>query len=315
MPVLIGPRANVRVTCDTSPSNDRSESALAANPLDPYNVVGSSKRLTDPQTNAFSLAAYATFDGGQAWTEAARRSGCWPAWDGVPGPAVAFDDVGNAYLVALPFQGATPMAIAVYKSTDGGVTWSAPNLIHSAAGDVKQSAAGDTNPASPHHGNVYAAWDGAGGPLFGRTTDHGATWTGTGANPVGSSLTPASFAPQVVVAVDGTVYIFFMDFRTSSSSSPPTAAVRSARRRRSLKGSPGFRVNCRAVPSAPRRSRPLGQARTRTTCSSPGPTIAQALPVEGIFVKSAEVARWVGQPLGDQGVALAVTGGGTTGRT
>jgi hypothetical protein len=141
-----------------------------------------------------------------------RRSGCWPAWDGVPGPAVAFDDVGNAYLVALPFQGATPMAIAVYKSTDGGVTWSAPNLIHSAAGDVKQSAAGDTNPASPHHGNVYAAWDGPGGLLFGRTTDHGATWTGTGANPVGSSLAPASFAPQVVVAVDGTVYIFFMDF-------------------------------------------------------------------------------------------------------
>jgi len=211
MPVLIGPRANVRVTCDASPSNDRSESALAANPLDPYNLVGSSKRFTNPQTYAFSLAAYATFDGGQSWTEAAPL-GLLAGWDGVSDPAVAFDDVGNAYLVALPFQGATPMAIAVYKSTDGGLTWSAPNLIHAAAGDDKQSAAGDTNAASPHHGNVYAAWDGPGGLLFGRTTDHGTTWTGTGANPVGSSLAPNSFAPQVVVAVDGTVYIFFMDF-------------------------------------------------------------------------------------------------------
>ena len=211
MSVLVGPRANIRVTCDASPSNDRSESALAANPLDPYNLVGSSKRFTNPQTYAFSLAAYATFDGGQSWLEAAPL-GLLAGWDGVSDPAVAWDDVGNAYLVGLPFQGPEPMAIAVYKSTDGGVTWSAPNLIHSADGDDKQSAAGDTNPASPYHGHVYAAWDGPGGLLFGRTTDHGVTWTGTGSGPVGTSLAPSSFAPQVVVAVDGTVYIFFMDF-------------------------------------------------------------------------------------------------------
>jgi hypothetical protein len=102
MPVLIGPRANIRVTCDASPSNDRSESALAANPLDPYNLVGSSKRFTDPHTYAFSLAAYATFDGGQSWTEAAPL-GLLAGWDGVSDPAVTWDDVGNSYLVALPF--------------------------------------------------------------------------------------------------------------------------------------------------------------------------------------------------------------------
>ena len=208
-PVLAGTRANVRVTCDISPSNDRSESALAANPLNPYNLVGSSKRFTDPHTYAFSLAAYTTFDGGQSWSEAAPL-GLMAGWDGTSDPAVAWDDLGNAFLVALPFLGANPIAIAVYKSTDGGLTWSAPNLIHSANGDDKQSAFGDTNPASPHHGNVYAAWDGPGGLLFGRTTDHGVTWKGTGANPVGSSLAPWSFAPQVVVAANGTVYVFFM---------------------------------------------------------------------------------------------------------
>lgn len=208
-PVLAGTRANIRVTCDISPSNDRSESAVAANPLNPYNLVGSSKRFTDPHTYAFSLAAYATFDGGQSWSEAAPL-GIMAGWDGTSDPAVAWDDLGNAYLVALPFLGADPIAIAVYKSTDGGLTWSPPNLIHSALGDDKQSAFGDTNPASPHHGNVYAAWDGPGGMLFGRTTDHGATWKGTGANPVGTSLAPSSFAPQVVVAPDGTVYVFFL---------------------------------------------------------------------------------------------------------
>lgn len=210
MPALIlGPRNNIRVTCDASPKNDRSESALAANPTNPYNLIGSSKRFTDPQTYAFSLAAYSSFDSGQSWQEAAPL-GLQPGWDGVSDPTVAFDDVGGAYLVALPFQGPEPMAIAVYKSTDGGLTWSAPNPIHSANGDDKQSAAGDTNPASPFHGNVYAAWDGPGGLLYGRTTDYGATWRGTGNNPVGTSLAPSSFAPQVVVAPDGTVYIFSM---------------------------------------------------------------------------------------------------------
>ena len=210
MPALIlGPRNNVRVTCDASPSNDRSESALEASPTNPYNLIGSSKRFTDPQTYAFSLAAYSSFDAGQSWQEAAPLA-LLPGWDGVSDPTVAFDDVGGAYLVALPFQGPEPMAIAIYKSTDGGLTWSAPNLIHSANGDDKQSAAGDSNPASPFHGNVYAAWDGPGGLLYGRTTDHGASWRGTGNNPVGTSLAPTSFAPQVVVATDGTLYIFSM---------------------------------------------------------------------------------------------------------
>jgi hypothetical protein len=66
-PVIIGPRCNRRVTCDLSPSNDRSESSLAANPLDPYNMVGSSKRFTNPPTYAFSLAAYALTVANRGW--------------------------------------------------------------------------------------------------------------------------------------------------------------------------------------------------------------------------------------------------------
>ena len=60
--VIHGPRFNRRVTCDSDPENARSESDLAVNPLNPYNMVGSSKRFTDIAGYAFSLAAYATFD-------------------------------------------------------------------------------------------------------------------------------------------------------------------------------------------------------------------------------------------------------------
>src|SRR5260370_40773510 len=139
-PVIIGPRCNRRVTCDTNPSNDRSESALAINPTNPYQMVGSSKRFTNPQTYAFSLAAYYSFDGGQSWKESPPLvllhhgdpgySG--DTWAGTSDPAAPWANEGNVVLVALPFGLGRPpdpnhhIGIAVYKSPDGGRPRSLP---------------------------------------------------------------------------------------------------------------------------------------------------------------------------------------------
>ena len=214
-PVIVGPRCNRRVTCDLSPSNDRSESSLAVNPLDQYNMVGASKRFTIPSIYAFSLAAYATFDGGQSWIEAPPLT-LSAGWAGTSDPTVAWDNAGNAYLVALPFAPGTAtdyvgpvIGIAVYKSSDGGRTWGPPNLIHTSGGDDKQWAAGDGSPSSPHYGNVYAAWDDGSTLRFARTTDHGATWRGVGSGVAGSQVSGVtdSFAPDLSVAADGTVHI------------------------------------------------------------------------------------------------------------
>ncbi len=212
-PIIVGPRCNRRVTCDASPSNARSESDLAVNPLNPYNMVGASKRFTNPSIYAFSLAAYATFDGGLSWIEAPPLT-LLPGWAGTSDPAVAWDNLGNAYLVALPFGPGTAtdftgplIGIAVYKSTDGGRTWGPPALIHASSGDDKQWAAGDLDPTSPHYGNVYAVWDdgaglGASKLVFARTTNHGASWS-----TVSLPGITDSGAPVVSVAADGTIYI------------------------------------------------------------------------------------------------------------
>jgi hypothetical protein len=209
---------NTQVTFDASTANARSESAITVNPVNPLNVVGSSKRFTNPQTYDFSLAAYASFDGGTSWTEAAPL-GLQPGWAGVSDPTLAWDAAGNVYLVGLAFgAGAnTLIGMAIYRSTDGGQTWSAPNLIHQSPGDDKQWAAGDNNPASPHYGNVYVVWDdlpvNSGDPwtcAFARTLDSGATWSGTAGQGAGSALGNNSFAPQVSVASDGTVYVVWL---------------------------------------------------------------------------------------------------------
>lgn len=220
---IIGPRCNRQVSCSPNPHNDRSESALAVNPTDPYNMVGSSKKFTNPDTYAFSLVAYYTFDGGQSWGEAplpllntGNVDGAGVVWTDVPwagisDPAVTWDDVGNAYLIGLVFgAGLSFLGMAAYKSTNGGRTWSAPTVIHKGFDD-KQWTAGDMNPASPHRGNVYAAWDllGSGGGLsFARTTNHGASWIGAGGQPAGATINNELMYPEINVAADGTIYIF-----------------------------------------------------------------------------------------------------------
>ena len=166
---------NVQVTHDNDPNNARSESAILVNPNNPQQVVASSKKFKNIHTYDFTLATEYSSDGGRTWNDSATLA--LPAGATVmTDPTLAWDDAGNLFLVGL--VGNNPptwntIGIAVYKSTDGGATWGAANLIHSSVFDDKQWAAGDTNPASPFHGRIYAVWDDGSAMRFARSKDHG----------------------------------------------------------------------------------------------------------------------------------------------
>lgn len=205
--------SNIQVTHDSDVNNARSESAIVVNPNNPLQIVSASKKFKNIQTYDFTLATSYSNDGGHTWHDSADFV-LPPGATVMTDPTLAWDEIGNVYSVGL--VGNNPPAwntigIVIYKSADGGQTWSSPNLIHSSSGDDKQWVAGDTNPASPFHGRVYAVWDDGFNMRFARTLDHGATWVGTSGQSAGSVLVNDSFSPEVNVAADGTVYIVWIN--------------------------------------------------------------------------------------------------------
>ena len=152
---------NVQVTYDTSTNNARSESSVAINPNNPDQIVAASKKFADIQTYDFTLATEYSTDGGNTWQaspELALPEGATVMTD----PTLAWDDSNNVFLVGL--TGYDPptwdtIGIVIYRSSDGGQSWSAPNPIHNSTADDKQWVAGDASTSSPFRGNVYTVWD------------------------------------------------------------------------------------------------------------------------------------------------------------
>lgn len=202
--------SNIPVTKNSSSNNAHSESAIIVNPNNPLQIVAASKRFNNIHTYDFTLTTEFSSDGGQTW----QTSGAFVLPAGVTimsDPTLAWDDIGNVYSLGLTgviVPVVQPVGIVVYKSTDGGQTWGAPNVLHTSGGDDKQWIAGDANPASPFHGRLYAAWDDGSTMRFARSLDYGATWVGDNGNAIGvTNLAPDSFSPEVNVAANGDIYI------------------------------------------------------------------------------------------------------------
>jgi hypothetical protein len=206
------PGDNEQVTSST-PKHSRSESCIAVNPLNPLNMVGASKKFTDPAKYVFFLGPVYTVDGGATWHESTLP--LKPGWQTMTDPTVAFDHFGNVFLIGEPDSLTTGdivgLGMVAYRSKDGGKTWAAPVQLATEKTDDKQWVQCDNHPDSPHYGNVYVVW-GAVSPLrFARSTNHGNTWTGKAGEPSGSTLVSFCFAPDIAISPDGTLHVFWHD--------------------------------------------------------------------------------------------------------
>lgn len=130
---------------------------------------------------------YFSNNGGNSWTESLLQSSLYGVWGD---PCLIMDTLGNFYFFHLsnpPFGGNWIDRIVCQKSTDNGATWNAGTYmgLNGAKAQDKEWAVVDSK-----NNNIYVSWTqfdnyGSSSPndssiiLFSKSTDQGATWSGT----------------------------------------------------------------------------------------------------------------------------------------
>ncbi len=177
--ITFGPFTSVQVNVDELGNNivgdAANEPSIAINPLNPDQIAIAWRQFDSILSNFRQAGQAYSTDGGQTWT-----------FPGVldPGrfrsdPVLAFDAFGNFYYSSLTYSIAEPgvFEVDVFKSNDGGATWSAP--VYAFGGD-KQWIVADDRPAGLGAGHLYQMWTmffSCCGPVdFNRSIDGGASF-------------------------------------------------------------------------------------------------------------------------------------------
>lgn len=215
--------------------------ASAAVPLttlstDPYTTAGAQHATeVEPDTFSFGATIVSTFqigrifDGGATNIGFATSKDSGVTWshgvlpmittaEGGPfprasDPSVAYDAAHNVWIIASLALATSPsphgVGIVVSRSTNGGLTWAAPNTV-TQSGDVdKNWIVCDNTPSSPFYGHCYVVWDdvAANGRIrISVSTNGGLTW----AAPLTTADNATGVGGQPLVQPNGNVIVPFL---------------------------------------------------------------------------------------------------------
>lgn len=209
------PDAPQNVNASNHPSA-QNETSIAANPLNPLNLVGGAN---DYRCGDAGAGYYASTDGGATWTGGVIP-GLIPCaggiYDAAGDPAIATGADGTFYYAAIAFDraGAGKNGIFVSRSTDGGLSWAnAVAVVTSSSSSTfhdKEYIAVDAASGSRFQGRVYVSWtvfSGFTSPIvLSRSTDGGTTWS-PAVNVSGAQSASQGSVPAV--APNGDLYVAF----------------------------------------------------------------------------------------------------------
>lgn len=214
-----------------NPSPSKTEIDIAVNPLDPRNVVVSSKDLDREASDCVWAVPQVSKDGGKTWTTVyvgGKKTERLPGqplfgWACVTDPIMAFDKEGWLYYTLQAYDlgaqwplpvGDSGSTMLLARSKDGGESWDKIIPLHAGEGtavyhDYIRMA------SNPKTGSVYSVWNqvsvATGVPVLVATRDRGETAAPPVYLPVPDS--PAGgFQSAVAAASDGTVYVVVRGF-------------------------------------------------------------------------------------------------------
>ena len=201
-----------------------------ATEVEPHMLANGSTLVAAFQTGRIALGGstdigWATStDGGKTWAHGflpglTKGEGSGP-YDAASDPAVAYDAKHGVWMIAsLPLSSTVqPPAVAVSRSTDGGLSWQSPISIDAtAATSDKNWIVCDNSVTSSFSGNCYVEWDDPANSdeiFMSTSSDGGLTW--------GVPSATANFAHgiggQPLVQPNGTVVVPIETFTSAQSS-------------------------------------------------------------------------------------------------
>lgn len=193
----------------------QAEPDLAIDPNDPQHLVAAVQEGRFHSGGGALAIAFATStDGGSTWATGllpGLTDASGGTYDRASDPVAAVGPDGTAYVASLLFNEDNPdTAIAVSRSSDGGITWPEPVAV-ATTDDPSSFWDKEWIVADPVDGSLYVAWKdftgfGDGGPmLLSRSTDGGDTWS------TPRSITPNhnAFAAQPLVLPNGRLAVVY----------------------------------------------------------------------------------------------------------
>jgi hypothetical protein len=144
-PIRVGPNVQISVS---NASRLHHEVTIAASPTDPDRLLACSM-IFDSKDASRHVVAYASIDGGKTWKPSLETKTTTFVGD----PTCAFGDGGDAWLAALPlhYESEADHATLVYRSADGGASWSSPVSLPF----IDREWLVFDRTSSPHRGTLY----------------------------------------------------------------------------------------------------------------------------------------------------------------
>jgi len=176
------PFANVDISQNPAPQN---EPAVRISRKDPNRVVAAWRDFRygiDPVANRRVGYSYST-DGGTTWSVPQLLDSTLLGSDYFKNsdPVIAVDTAGNFYISVITIGSSTGnLALALYKSTDGGVTFPNAYIAAAVADEDKEWIVSDLSPASPYNNLLYITWTRFSSTVrieFTKSTSGGVNWT------------------------------------------------------------------------------------------------------------------------------------------
>ncbi|MEO8664976.1 MAG: T9SS type A sorting domain-containing protein [Ignavibacteria bacterium] len=168
---------NNNISRDSFPQN---ETSVKISRKDPNRVVAAWRDFRQGVNPANRRVGYSySSDGGNSWSiSKLLDSTLLPGFFRNSDPVVGIDTAGNFYIGVICI-GSTG-ALAIYRSTDGGITFPDAYLIANDGSEDKEYIATDLTPGSPYYNTLYMSWtrfSGNTGIKLTKSTNAGVNWT------------------------------------------------------------------------------------------------------------------------------------------